>query len=319
MANDDLSSDVTMATLAGGIQALTTSVQSIRAELSAMQGRESTIRAELTALLNREGIQNLSLDERRRERDERGWERAYRPFQGAPQPHNTKFSISRIFREKIFWLGAPSSKSLGTNIDGPMRSRNNSCMRTWRAPPWSRWWMFPSPDQKPPRRPWMNTSDASFPRATRSYCEPQGLSPAADEDGKLTISAGPWQSAAPAALVICTWHEASEISWGHQHSVLLSPRATGGGALQPLKRTLGHPGPKTTPWRKWIWPPMTRPRWPRCMKNSRTSPRMSRIFSRGSRWRGPSLLSLLTQDPSIWNRINQSHPISKKQSQTLYW
>ena len=83
MANNDLSSDVTMATLAGGIQALTTGVQSIRAELSAMQGRESTIRAELTALQSREGIQNLSLDKRRREH-------AYRPFQGAPWPHNTK-------------------------------------------------------------------------------------------------------------------------------------------------------------------------------------------------------------------------------------
>ena len=83
MANDDLSSNVTMATLAGRIQALTTGVQFIRAELSMMQGWESTIRAELTELQNWEVIQNLSLDER-------GWERTYRPFQGAPRPHNTK-------------------------------------------------------------------------------------------------------------------------------------------------------------------------------------------------------------------------------------
>ena len=83
MANDDLSSDVTMAILAGGIQALTTGVQSIRAELSAIQCSSTTMRAELTALQNRDGIQNLSLDER-------GRERTYRPFQGAPRPHNTK-------------------------------------------------------------------------------------------------------------------------------------------------------------------------------------------------------------------------------------
>ena len=41
------------------------------------------MRAELTALQNRDGIQNLSLDER-------GRERTYRPFQGVPRPHNTK-------------------------------------------------------------------------------------------------------------------------------------------------------------------------------------------------------------------------------------
>ena len=41
------------------------------------------MRAELTALQNREGIQNLSLDER-------GRERTYRLFQGAPRRHNTK-------------------------------------------------------------------------------------------------------------------------------------------------------------------------------------------------------------------------------------
>ena len=83
MADDDLSSDVTMATLAGGIQALTTGVQSIRSKLSVMQSRESSIRAELTALQNGEGIQNLSLDEC-------GRERPHRPFQEAPRPHNTK-------------------------------------------------------------------------------------------------------------------------------------------------------------------------------------------------------------------------------------
>ena len=73
MANDDLSSDVTMAILAGGIQALTTGVQSIRAELSAIQSSSTTMRAELTALQNWDGIQNLSLDER-------GHEHTYRPF-----------------------------------------------------------------------------------------------------------------------------------------------------------------------------------------------------------------------------------------------
>ena len=83
MANDDLSSDVTTATLAGGIQALTTRVQSIRAELSAIQSSSNTMRAELTALQNQDGIQNLSLDER-------GQERTYRPFQGDPRPHNMK-------------------------------------------------------------------------------------------------------------------------------------------------------------------------------------------------------------------------------------
>ena len=76
MANEDLSSDVTMATLASGIQAIHT-------ELSAIRTRESTMRAELTALQSWDGIQNLSLDER-------GRERTYRPFQGAPCPHNTK-------------------------------------------------------------------------------------------------------------------------------------------------------------------------------------------------------------------------------------
>ena len=76
MASDDLSSDVTMATLAGGIQAL-------QAEFAAMRTRENTIRTELAALRSQDGIQNLSLDER-------GRERSYRPFQGAPRPHNTK-------------------------------------------------------------------------------------------------------------------------------------------------------------------------------------------------------------------------------------
>ena len=61
--NYEVSTDVTMVSLAGGIQALSTGVQSLRAELSAMQSRESTVRAELTALQNREGLQNLSLDE----------------------------------------------------------------------------------------------------------------------------------------------------------------------------------------------------------------------------------------------------------------
>ena len=54
--NDDASTDVTMASLAGGMQALTTGVQFLRAELSAMQNREFTVRAELTALQNQEGI-----------------------------------------------------------------------------------------------------------------------------------------------------------------------------------------------------------------------------------------------------------------------
>ena len=76
MASEDLSSDVTMATLAGGIQAL-------QAEFAAMRSRESSIRTELAALRSQEGIQNMSLDER-------GRERSYRPFQGAPRPHNTK-------------------------------------------------------------------------------------------------------------------------------------------------------------------------------------------------------------------------------------
>ena len=76
MASEDLSSDVTMATLAGGIQAL-------QAEFAAMRTRENSIRTELAAIRNQEGIQNMSLDER-------GRERPYRPFQGAPRPHNTK-------------------------------------------------------------------------------------------------------------------------------------------------------------------------------------------------------------------------------------
>ena len=85
--NDNVSTDVTMESLAGGMQALSTGMQALRAELTVMQGREVTgmqaIRAELTALQNREGIQNLWLDER-------GREQLYRPFQGAPQPHNMK-------------------------------------------------------------------------------------------------------------------------------------------------------------------------------------------------------------------------------------
>ena len=97
MANDDLSSDVTMATLAGGIQALTTGVQSIQSEFSAMQNRESTMRADLTVLQSREGIQNLSLNER-------GRERTYWPFQGAPRPHNTKVQ---------YFLNLPGENFLG--------------------------------------------------------------------------------------------------------------------------------------------------------------------------------------------------------------
>ena len=76
MANDHLSTDVTMATLAGGIQA-------IQAELKAMRNRESTMRADITALQGQEGLQNLSLDKRDREQ-------TYRPFQVASRRHNTK-------------------------------------------------------------------------------------------------------------------------------------------------------------------------------------------------------------------------------------
>ena len=76
MASEDLSTDVTMATLGGGIQA-------IQAELSAIRTRETTMRVELTVLQDRDGIQNLSLDDR-------GRERTYRPFQGALRPHNMK-------------------------------------------------------------------------------------------------------------------------------------------------------------------------------------------------------------------------------------
>ena len=46
MASEDLSTDITMATLAGGIQA-------IQAELSAMRTWDTTMRAELTALQSR--------------------------------------------------------------------------------------------------------------------------------------------------------------------------------------------------------------------------------------------------------------------------
>ena len=124
VANHDLSSDVTMATLAGGIQALTTSVQSIRSKLSAMQNRESTMRAELTALQNPEGIQNLYTwmsEDGNLLTDRSKGHRA----------HTTpRFSISRTFLEKIFWLGAPSSKSLQIIIGGPMKKQNSSCMLT---------------------------------------------------------------------------------------------------------------------------------------------------------------------------------------------
>ena len=58
-----------MESLASGMQTLSTGMQAIRADLTALQSRE--------------GIQNLSLDER-------GREHTYRPFQGAPRPHNTK-------------------------------------------------------------------------------------------------------------------------------------------------------------------------------------------------------------------------------------
>ena len=78
---DDVSTDVNMASLAGGMQALSTGVQSLRAELTAMQNRETTgmhaIRAELTALQNLEGIQNLSLNER-------GREQSYQPLPRCP-------------------------------------------------------------------------------------------------------------------------------------------------------------------------------------------------------------------------------------------
>ena len=82
MANDDLSSDVTMATLAGGIQALTTGVPiyPVRTLSDARPGVHYKGRAYRPPELG--DIQNLSLDER-------GRERAYRPFQGAPRPHNT--------------------------------------------------------------------------------------------------------------------------------------------------------------------------------------------------------------------------------------
>ena len=67
--NDNVSTDVTMESLASRMQTLSTGMQALRSELTALQSRE--------------GIQNLSLNER-------GRERTYRPFQGAPRPHNMK-------------------------------------------------------------------------------------------------------------------------------------------------------------------------------------------------------------------------------------
>ena len=162
--NDDVSTDVTMASLAGGMHALSTGVQSLRAELTTMQNREATgmqaIRAELTALQN----WDLSLDEQ-------GRERPYRSFQGAPRPHNTKVQYFLNLPGENFWHGDPNFRSSLTTTAGPMRSQNNLCMRTWRAPPSSRWWTSPSPDRRLLSRPWMSTSAGFFRRATRSCCE----------------------------------------------------------------------------------------------------------------------------------------------------
>ena len=106
MASDDLSSDVTMATLAGGIQAL-------QAEFAAMRTRENSIRTELAALRSQDGIQNLSLDER-------GRERPYRPFQGAPRPHNTK--DTEPFLRRARQLGAALS-ALSTGAPRPHNTK----------------------------------------------------------------------------------------------------------------------------------------------------------------------------------------------------
>ena len=67
--NDNVPTDVTMESLANGMQTLSTGMQAIRAELTALQSRE--------------GIQNLSLDER-------GRDRTYQPLHRAPRPHHTK-------------------------------------------------------------------------------------------------------------------------------------------------------------------------------------------------------------------------------------
>ena len=68
ITNDNAPTNVTMESLANGMHTLSTGMQAIRAELTALQSWEVTgmqaIRAELTVLQNGEGIQYLSLDKR---------------------------------------------------------------------------------------------------------------------------------------------------------------------------------------------------------------------------------------------------------------
>ena len=156
MANDDLTSDVTMATLAGGSQA-------IQAELSAMRSRETTMRAEISALQSQDGIQNLSLDER-------GRERTYRPFQGALRPQNTKVqyfsnlpgenflawcSQFQVIADYHRWSDEEAKQLMYAYIKGTMLE---SIMD------------IQSPDQSRPRRPWTSISGGSSLKVTPNCC-----------------------------------------------------------------------------------------------------------------------------------------------------
>ena len=122
------------------------------------------LKAELTALQTQESFQNLSLDERGRERSH-----SSHPNRGLT---TLKYSIFWTYLAKTFWLGGPSSKSSLITIDGPTQRPSNWCMPTWRAPLWSPSWTSPSPDGRPWGKFWMSIKTDFFQRAIPSSYGP---------------------------------------------------------------------------------------------------------------------------------------------------
>ena len=127
------------------------------------------------------------------------------------------------------------------------------------------------------------------------------------------------QSLTRPALLISTWCKTSEVRGGCQH---LAHRCW---ELREAANRSTQRGCGTVRGRRWptgrcrsghLW---ARPRWPRYTTNFTTFLRTSRIFSRDSRWKGPSLLSLLTPDPFAWNKDTRLRPASANLSETLYW
>ena len=152
--NDNVPTDVTMESLANGMQTLSTGMQAIRAELNALQSRE--------------GIQNLSLNER-------GWERTYRPFQGAPRPHNMKVQYFSDLPGKNFLAWRSQFQVIADYHCWSDDEAKQLMYAYMKGTALESVMDVPLTGEETPKRLWINTSAGSSRKAIRSCCERSSL------------------------------------------------------------------------------------------------------------------------------------------------